>query len=239
MTCFLDGYSEKEAAQKLGLSKHTVHTYARKLHRALGVATRAELLARFVSRPDRPELPQQAPVAAPPVPVNESEQVYFCVNLLERRGYMVKWAVAAEEFLGKRRRGLVAAAAVVLLSLMGVTISMMDMPRGAASRDLAAQAMEETRMLSPAPITKQEYPRRLTYLPPLNGRWEGVTQVNMWETITWRAEGDAEVRVDRRELPEQDQAHVLDVPGTLYVRTPGGKGARVDVIIDRVRTAAR
>ena len=94
-------------------------------------------------------------------------------------------------------------------------------------------------MLSPAPITKQDYPRRLAYLPPLNGRWEGVTQVNMWETITWRAEGDAEVRVDRRELPEQDQAHVLDVPGTLYVRTPGGKGARVDVIIDRVRTAAR
>lgn len=46
------GRSEKEAARDLGLSVHTVHSYAGELHRRLGVASRAELLSRFGARYD-------------------------------------------------------------------------------------------------------------------------------------------------------------------------------------------
>ena len=46
----LDGDGEKQAALRLGLSRHTVHTYTVALYRRFGVSSRAELLARFVRR---------------------------------------------------------------------------------------------------------------------------------------------------------------------------------------------
>jgi DNA-binding NarL/FixJ family response regulator len=46
----LAGDSEKEAAIKLGLSRHTVHRYVTMLYRRLSVSSRAELMARFVRR---------------------------------------------------------------------------------------------------------------------------------------------------------------------------------------------
>jgi DNA-binding NarL/FixJ family response regulator len=46
LRCLLDGASEKEAAVRLGLSRHTVHEYAVELYRRLGVTTRAELIVR-------------------------------------------------------------------------------------------------------------------------------------------------------------------------------------------------
>jgi DNA-binding CsgD family transcriptional regulator len=46
---FLAGDGEKQAAHKLGLSPHTVHEYTKILYRTLGVNSRGELLARFVS----------------------------------------------------------------------------------------------------------------------------------------------------------------------------------------------
>lgn len=45
------GESEKEAAASLALSRHTVHEYVKQLYRRLGVASRAELMARFVATP--------------------------------------------------------------------------------------------------------------------------------------------------------------------------------------------
>ena len=45
----LAGLSEKEAASRLGLSRHTVHEYTKALYRAFGVHSRGELLAQFVS----------------------------------------------------------------------------------------------------------------------------------------------------------------------------------------------
>jgi DNA-binding CsgD family transcriptional regulator len=42
----LTGKSEKEIAQKLGLSRHTVHNYVKALHQRFGVSSRGELLAR-------------------------------------------------------------------------------------------------------------------------------------------------------------------------------------------------
>lgn len=45
---FLHGQSEKEAARDLGLTQHTVHTYAKQIYRHLNVSSRAELLARFI-----------------------------------------------------------------------------------------------------------------------------------------------------------------------------------------------
>ena len=47
---FLDGDGEKQIARRLGLSRYTVHEYAKLIYRTLGVTTRAELLARFVQR---------------------------------------------------------------------------------------------------------------------------------------------------------------------------------------------
>jgi DNA-binding CsgD family transcriptional regulator len=44
----LAGDGEKQAAQKLGLSRHTVHEYTKVLYRMFGVNSRSELLARFV-----------------------------------------------------------------------------------------------------------------------------------------------------------------------------------------------
>lgn len=45
LCCLLRGDSEKQVAQRLGLSPHTVHGYVKTLHQHLGVASRGELLA--------------------------------------------------------------------------------------------------------------------------------------------------------------------------------------------------
>ena len=44
------GRSEKEVANRMGLSRHTVHGYAKELHRRFGVSSRAELLAHVLGR---------------------------------------------------------------------------------------------------------------------------------------------------------------------------------------------
>jgi DNA-binding CsgD family transcriptional regulator len=46
LTLLAAGASEKEVAAALALSTHTVHDYAKALHRAFGVRSRSELLAR-------------------------------------------------------------------------------------------------------------------------------------------------------------------------------------------------
>jgi DNA-binding CsgD family transcriptional regulator len=45
----LQGDSEKQVALHLGLSRHTIHEYVKTLYRQLGVSSRGELLARFVT----------------------------------------------------------------------------------------------------------------------------------------------------------------------------------------------
>ncbi|MEM6553185.1 MAG: helix-turn-helix transcriptional regulator [Planctomycetota bacterium] len=47
----LDGLAPKEIAYALGLSTHTVYSHTKALHRKLEVSSRAELLARFITRP--------------------------------------------------------------------------------------------------------------------------------------------------------------------------------------------
>ena len=42
----LSGLSEKEIADRMGLSAHTVHQYVKTVYRAFGVRSRAELMAR-------------------------------------------------------------------------------------------------------------------------------------------------------------------------------------------------
>jgi DNA-binding CsgD family transcriptional regulator len=46
----LAGDSEKQIAQTLALSRHTIHEYIRSLYRELGVSSKGELMAKFVSR---------------------------------------------------------------------------------------------------------------------------------------------------------------------------------------------
>ena len=41
----LEGGSEKEVAQQLGISRNTVHVYVQSLYRHFGVSSRAELMA--------------------------------------------------------------------------------------------------------------------------------------------------------------------------------------------------
>ena len=45
----LRGDSEKQAARALGVSPHTVHVYVKAIYRKFGVASRGELLAKFVT----------------------------------------------------------------------------------------------------------------------------------------------------------------------------------------------
>jgi DNA-binding CsgD family transcriptional regulator len=48
----LQGHSEKQVAQSMQLSRHTVHGYIKDLHRRLNVASRGELLLRLVELRD-------------------------------------------------------------------------------------------------------------------------------------------------------------------------------------------
>lgn len=50
LNLLLAGCSEKQVAERLGLSPHTVHVHVRGVYRRLGVNTRAELLSRFVGQ---------------------------------------------------------------------------------------------------------------------------------------------------------------------------------------------
>lgn len=53
----VEGDSEKQAAARLGLSRHTVHEYVKELHRRLGASNRAELISawhRLNRPPSRP-----------------------------------------------------------------------------------------------------------------------------------------------------------------------------------------
>ena len=45
LDCLLQGDSEQQAARQLRISAHTVHEYAKRLHRRFGVSSRGELLA--------------------------------------------------------------------------------------------------------------------------------------------------------------------------------------------------
>lgn len=46
----LEGLAEKQVAQRLNISRHTVHNHLREIYRTLDVHSRSELLARFVPR---------------------------------------------------------------------------------------------------------------------------------------------------------------------------------------------
>ena len=51
LQCLLEGDSEQQVAQRLGISPHTVHEHVKRLHRHYGVSSRTELLARFIRFP--------------------------------------------------------------------------------------------------------------------------------------------------------------------------------------------
>jgi DNA-binding NarL/FixJ family response regulator len=53
LTHLVRGDSEKEVANRLGLSQHTIHVYVKQLYKRLKVNSRAELLAKFVRGPGR------------------------------------------------------------------------------------------------------------------------------------------------------------------------------------------
>ena len=50
LDALLAGDSEKQIAQKLSISQHTVHVYVKTLYKGFGVSSRGELLARFIKK---------------------------------------------------------------------------------------------------------------------------------------------------------------------------------------------
>jgi DNA-binding CsgD family transcriptional regulator len=50
LDCLLEGDSEKQVAQRLGISPLTIHEYVKGLYRHFGVSSRSELLAFFLRR---------------------------------------------------------------------------------------------------------------------------------------------------------------------------------------------
>jgi DNA-binding CsgD family transcriptional regulator len=46
LLCLFEGDGEKQVAARLGISRHTVHEYLRRLHRAFEVSSRGDLMAR-------------------------------------------------------------------------------------------------------------------------------------------------------------------------------------------------
>jgi DNA-binding NarL/FixJ family response regulator len=48
LDCLLEGHSEKEIADRLGLSATTIHQYVTALYRHFGVQSRAQLMAQAI-----------------------------------------------------------------------------------------------------------------------------------------------------------------------------------------------
>jgi DNA-binding NarL/FixJ family response regulator len=46
LLCLFEGDSEKQIAPRLGISRHTIHEYLRRLHQTFEVNSRGQLLAR-------------------------------------------------------------------------------------------------------------------------------------------------------------------------------------------------
>jgi DNA-binding NarL/FixJ family response regulator len=55
----LVGDSEKQVANQMGVSPHTVHCHVKALYRRLNVSSRGELLAHFIATPNLPNLPNE------------------------------------------------------------------------------------------------------------------------------------------------------------------------------------
>jgi pSer/pThr/pTyr-binding forkhead associated (FHA) protein len=57
----LTGLQQKEVASKLDISPNTVHSHVTVIYRTLGVSSRAELLALFITDQKKPEEPGKSP----------------------------------------------------------------------------------------------------------------------------------------------------------------------------------
>lgn len=61
LVLLVDGCAEKQIAERLGLTAHTVHSYVKEIHKALGVQSRAQLCAYYR---DTKIIPVEQPEAA-------------------------------------------------------------------------------------------------------------------------------------------------------------------------------
>ena len=82
LKCLLRGLSEKQIARELGISQHTIHVYVKELHKQFGVASRGELLARWISHPDDEQVSSS-------VPTETFEGTESLASLIARRAYLV------------------------------------------------------------------------------------------------------------------------------------------------------
>ena len=66
LACLLEGHSEKQVADRLGLSHDTTHQYVKELYRHFGVGSRAQLMAYVLKRIGRGQWRQLPPGIARP-----------------------------------------------------------------------------------------------------------------------------------------------------------------------------
>jgi DNA-binding CsgD family transcriptional regulator len=108
LKCLLRGLSEKQIALELGISRHTIHVYVKELHKQFGVASRGELLARWISDPEEDRFSSNMPVDRG----NASDGADSLTSLIARRAMLVaeladvdqKLVAAAQEIEGLQRK---------------------------------------------------------------------------------------------------------------------------------------
>ena len=215
---FLAGESEKQLARRLLLSKHTVHEYAKQIYRHLDVQTRGELLALFMTPMAEPAAepapssmwtrwPEPQRLSAPPADAPEEDHIYYCVNLLERRGFIVRYLEATRRF-ARRRRGLVAVMTLVLVACCCGLMMVADEPRrqdGPQSASGGASASQTA--------------RRINVSLGREGQAVALGPMSLGQRLSWRTtpeDAAVEVTVGSRLLLEPE--HVIQIPGPLQVR---------------------
>ena len=65
LVALLGGASEKQGADAISVSRHTVHVYVKALYRHFEVASRGELLARFIPESTRAAIAADAMTVLP------------------------------------------------------------------------------------------------------------------------------------------------------------------------------
>jgi DNA-binding CsgD family transcriptional regulator len=233
----LAGEAEKQLARRLLLSKHTVHQYAKQIYRHLDVQSRAELSALLmapVADARAPEAPpmslvsrliEPARLPAPQADAPEDEHIYYCVNLLERRGFVVRYLEASRRFV-RRRRGLVAVMTLALVAGISVLLVFAEAREGVNSSTLAAGGHDD----GAAPLFFN------VALDPA-GEAVALGPMSLGQRVSWRTtpeDAAVEVTVGSRLLLEQE--HVVQIPGPLQVRAGDNeKPAVVHLMIDSVK----
>ena len=228
----LAGEAKKEIARRLRLSVHTVHDQTKAIYRLLGVCGRAELAALFQA-PSPGFAAGSGDGAAgdqngylPSLPHTPDDQVVYCVKLLRRRGFIVRYMAAAGAAL-RDRRGVGVGSLMLILALA----ALMARPMLEAHRN-------ERGAVTAAVDADAPRARRFHVSGPATGEWVRVGEVRMWDRVQWATQPPGlpvELRVANRMLRAGEE-NLVHAPGALYLRIPaGGAEPLVNVTLEPLK----